>query len=191
MTLSDPTFYYETENSRKHQVELPLTPTIMSQMPDPKYRQTDDVTFALFSVFYKAQLNYANVISNNNNNNHTNNNTNTQTINEEFIYNTTKLLQRLQDVAEARQRKGPERTLERMTQIISDYAKESATSSRKRRLHEPYIPKPKTNIEVIDIDLYTPTPCPVKRTRMDNDSGPIYRSRMSIKDRLGPKPYHL
>ena len=136
-----------------------------------------------------------NIVIRNDNNNRTNNTTiqptTTQTLNEEFISNTTKLLQRLQDVAEARQRKGPERTLERMTQIINDSAKESAASSRKPRQHEPYVPKPTTTTEVIDIDLYTPTPCPIKRTRTDNNSRPIHRSRISIKDQLGPKPYHL
>ena len=194
MTLSEPTFYYEIENNRKHQVQLPLNPTIMSQMPDPKYRNTEEVTYALFSVMYQAKLNYSNVVQNDSNN--TRNNTNTQltptpTLNEEFIYNTTRLLQRLQDVAEARQRKGPERTLERMTKIINDYAMDSAATTRKRHIKdEPYVPTNINMTEVIDLDLYTPTPCPVKRTKVDDNSRPTHRPRTSVRDRLGPKPYH-
>jgi len=189
ITLDEPTFYYEIENDRKHQVQLPLTPDIMSRMPDPRYRVTDNVTYALFSVMYKAKLHYNNIISNNKNNEELT----PAAINQEFFDNTKKLLQRLQDVAEARQRKGPERTLQRMTQIIADYARESVRTSRKRpQKPEPYVPTTTNNIEIIDLNTYTPTPCPVKRTRIDDTQQTRpYKSRMSVKDRLGSKPYHL
>jgi hypothetical protein len=191
ITLSDPTFYYEIENQRKHQVQLPLTPTIMSQMPDPKYRVTDNVTYALFSVMYKAKLDYTNLIDKYT---QTNKPSTPESLNQQFINNTTKLLQRLQDVAEARQRKGPERTLQRMTQIITDYANDTAQTSRKRtQQDEPYVPKDVNNIEIIDLDTYTPTPCPIKRIRIDDESRsrPIHRQRTSVRDRLGSRPYHL
>ena len=191
MTLSEPTFYYEIENCRKHQVQLPLTPTIMSQMPDPKYRVTDNVTYALFSVMYKAKLDYTHLIDKYT---QTNKPSTPESLNQQFINNTTKLLQRLQDVAEARQRKGPERTLQRMTQIITDYANDTAQTSRKRtQQDEPYVPKDVNNIEIIDLDTYTPTPCPIKRIRIDDESRsrPIHRQRTSVRDRLGSRPYHL